>query len=106
MWADLLITNTSEVLTCRGPAPRCGPAQNEAGPIRHGTVASFEGRIVFVGTASEAGAIVRLTDTATVIDGTGCTLVPGFVDAHTHAVFAGDRRDELRQRLAGLTSAE
>jgi imidazolonepropionase len=106
MWADLLVTNTSEVLTCRGPAPRCGPAQNEVGAIRHGAVASFEGRIVFVGTTSEASASVRLTETATVIDGAGCTLVPGFVDAHTHAVFAGDRRHELRQRLAGATYAE
>jgi len=31
--------------------------------------------------------------------------VPGFVDAHTHAIFAGDRRDELRRRLAGATYA-
>jgi imidazolonepropionase len=40
------------------------------------------------------------------IDGRGRSLVPGFVDAHTHVVFAGDRREELRRRLAGATYAE
>jgi imidazolonepropionase len=41
-----------------------------------------------------------------VIDGRSLSVVPGFVDAHTHAMFAGDRRDELRRRLAGATYAE
>src|SRR5262249_51601269 len=40
------------------------------------------------------------------IDGSRWSAVPGFVDAHTHAIFAGDRRDELRRRLAGATYAE
>ena len=40
------------------------------------------------------------------IDARGCTVVPGFVDPHTHLVFAGDRRDELQRRLAGATYAE
>jgi imidazolonepropionase len=43
---------------------------------------------------------------ATVIDGRRLSLVPGFVDAHTHTMFAGDRRDELRRRLGGATYAE
>src|SRR6185295_2030664 len=41
-----------------------------------------------------------------VIDGRGRSLVPGFVDGHTHVVFAGDRREELRRRLAGASYAE
>src|SRR5262249_21901192 len=49
---------------------------------------------------------VALTPDATVIDARGGAVVPGFVDPHTHAVFAGDRREELRRRLAGLTYAE
>ena len=40
------------------------------------------------------------------IDAGGQSVVPGFVDAHTHAVFAGDRCQELRLRLAGATYAE
>ena len=41
-----------------------------------------------------------------VLDGRGKSMVPGFVDGHTHALFAGDRRDELRRRLAGASYAE
>jgi len=40
------------------------------------------------------------------IDARGGAVVPGFVDAHTHALFAGDRRDELRRRLAGASYAD
>jgi imidazolonepropionase len=40
------------------------------------------------------------------LDARGCAVVPGFVDPHTHAVFAGDRRDELRRRLAGASYEE
>ena len=40
------------------------------------------------------------------MDAVRLSIVPGFVDAHTHAIFAGDRRGELRRRLAGATYAE
>ena len=40
------------------------------------------------------------------LDATGGAVVPGFVDPHTHVVFAGDRRDELRRRLAGASYAD
>jgi imidazolonepropionase len=43
---------------------------------------------------------------AVVLDAAGGTVVPGFVDPHTHVVYAGDRREELRRRLAGATYAE
>jgi imidazolonepropionase len=43
---------------------------------------------------------------ATRIDASGCDVLPGFVDPHTHVVFAGDRRDELRRRLGGATYAQ
>ena len=43
---------------------------------------------------------------AQVIDARGRTVLPGFVDPHTHVVYAGDRRDELARRLAGATYAE
>ena len=106
MQADFLIDNADLVATCAGPAPRRGSAQRDINGIPNASVAGFEGRIVFVGSAADASNTVTLTANAQVIDGGGCTVVPGFVDPHTHLVFAGDRRDELRRRLAGATYAE
>jgi len=104
--ADFLIHNTSEVLTCAGPAPRRGRAQADAGSRARAVVASRDGTIVFVGDESEWTRAGTLTPDAVVLDARGGAVVPGFVDAHTHVVFAGDRRDELRRRLAGATYAE
>ena len=106
MIADFLIDNADLVATCAGPGPRRGSAQRDIGAIPNGSVAGFEGRIVFVGSAVDASKAVTLTATAQVIDAAGSTVVPGFVDPHTHLIFAGDRRDELRRRLAGATYAE
>ena len=106
MRADFLISQADLVATCAGPAPRRGPAQHEITAIPNASVAGLEGRIVFVGPAAECDAAITLTPNAKVIDARGCTVVPGFVDPHTHAVYAGDRREELRQRLAGATYAD
>jgi imidazolonepropionase len=104
--ADFLIRNTSEVLTCAGPAPRRGSAQADVGSRPRAIVAAREGTIVFVGDESDWRAAGSLTENAVVVDAEGGAVVPGFVDPHTHVVFAGDRRDELRRRLAGATYAE
>ncbi|HXI29998.1 MAG TPA: imidazolonepropionase [Vicinamibacterales bacterium] len=106
MIADFLIHNTSEVLTCAGPAPRIGPAQADAGSRPHAIVAARHGVIVFVGDEDEWRRTGSVAKDAVVLDARGGAVVPGFVDPHTHAVFAGDRRDELRRRLAGATYAE
>jgi len=104
--ADFLIDNADLVATCAGPGPRRGAAQRDISAIPNASVAGFEGRIVFVGPAADAAQTIALTADAEVVDGAGCTVVPGFVDPHTHLVFAGDRRDELRRRLAGASYAE
>ena len=106
MNADFFIHNTSEVLTCEGPAPRRGARQADAGPRADAVVAARDGRIVFVGSAADWSRGGTLTGDAVVLDAHGGAVVPGFVDAHTHVVFAGDRRAELRRRLAGATYAE
>jgi imidazolonepropionase len=104
--ADFLITNASEVLTCAGPAPRAGARQSDVGSLPRGVVAARNGVIVHVGTAEEWRRQGSLTAGGIVVDAGGGSVVPGFVDAHTHVVFAGDRRDELRRRLAGETYAQ
>ncbi len=106
MTADFLIQDADLVATCAGPGPRVGAAQNNISGIERGSVAGLDGRIVFAGPADDCDRAVTLAPTAQVIDGRGCTVVPGFVDPHTHLVFGGDRREELRRRLAGATYAE
>ena len=101
--ADFIIENATLVATCAGPAPRRGRAQHDISPIRNASIAAHDGRIVFVGSADDAARRVSLTANAVRVNASGCTVVPGFVDAHTHVVYAGDRRQELQRRLAGAT---
>jgi imidazolonepropionase len=104
--ADFVIRNASELFTCAGPAPRLRAAMGDAGRIENATLAALDGRIVFVGAATSAERQLELAPNATVINAEGCAVVPGFVDAHTHVVYLGDRRHELRRRLAGATYAQ
>ncbi|MBA3296005.1 MAG: imidazolonepropionase [Acidobacteria bacterium] len=106
LYADLLIRHAREILTCAGAAPLTGLRQRDVSPLRHASIASLAGRIVAVGPSTTLDSTITLTPGARVIDASACSIVPGFVDAHTHAIFAGDRRDELRRRLAGATYAE
>ena len=104
--ADFVIRHARQVLTCAGPAPRRGAAQRVASSISDGVVASRAGRIVFTGSETEFQGSVQATADAVIVDAGGGTVVPGFVDPHTHVIYAGDRREELRRRLAGATYAE
>jgi imidazolonepropionase len=104
--ADFVIDNAALIATCAGAAPRRGPAQHDISPVRQASVASAGGRIVYVGPAAGLARAVDVAADALRVDARGCVVVPGFVDAHTHVVFAGDRRQELQRRLAGATYAE
>jgi imidazolonepropionase len=104
--ADLIIRGARQLVTCSGEAPRRGPRQADVPVVPDGAVASLGGTIIYAGPASDMEAAVTPAPGARIVDASGCSIVPGFVDAHTHAVFAGDRRDELRRRLAGATYAQ
>jgi imidazolonepropionase len=104
--AMLLIRNIRQLITCAGRAPKRGSAQGDVPIIADGAVAAEGERIVFAGRDADLPEHVAKAAGAEVIDGRSLSVVPGFVDAHTHAMFAGDRRDELRRRLAGATYAE
>ena len=106
MRADFLIRNTAEVLTCAGPAPRLGARQADARAVPRAAIASYQGQIVFIGFETLLAAEVELTPDAVILDAHGGAVVPGFVDPHTHVIYAGDRREELRRRLAGATYAQ
>ena len=104
--ADFILLHASEMLTCAGGAPRRGAQQGRVERIEDGALAAFEGRLVFAGPAQALSQAIAPVPGAQVHDVHGCAIVPGFVDPHTHAVFAGDRRRELRRRLAGETYAQ
>ena len=74
--------------------------------VSDGAIAAEGERIVYAGPDGGLPRAIVEGTPAEVIDASDLSAVPGFVDAHTHAMFAGDRRDELRRRLAGATYAE
>lgn len=98
---DLIVQNTSELLTCDGDWR--GPAEAALAPIPRGVVGVRDGRVAFLGGELPAGAIGPGT---TVLDAAGGFVGPGFVDCHTHVVFAGDRSDEFEARCQGQTYLE
>lgn len=104
--ADFVLTHARQLITCAGPAPRRGAAQRAVEIVPDGALAASGGRIVFAGPSDRLAHAVTLEPGAFVAEVPHAAIVPGFVDAHTHAVFAGDRRDELRRRLGGETYAQ
>ncbi len=100
---DLLITQAAQVVTCSGDAPKRGKAMRDVGIIEHGGVAVKDGRIVAVGPTQDLAGRYRAKET---IDASGRVVLPGFVDAHTHVVYAGDRVAEFELRIGGVTYME
>jgi imidazolonepropionase len=102
---DFAIVNASQVVTVAGPPrPRTGAEMRELGIVTNGAVLVRDGRIAVVGARAEIDAL--LTDDVEIIDAGGRIVLPGFVDAHTHPVFAGNRADEFEQRASGVTYKE
>ena len=94
---DIFIKNANELITLKGPnKPRTKKEMNNLSIIHKGSIAIKNGKIFDVGK--------NLKYTAeTVIDATGKTVMPGFVDPHTHLVFSGSREFELDMKLRGFS---
>lgn len=104
MDADLLIVNASQLLTCASPhGPKRGVALADPGLIEDGALACLEGQIVAVGRTADLLAMLEDPDAAHIIDAAGKVVLPGFVDPHTHLLWAGDRVGEFEQRIAGAS---
>jgi len=77
-------------------------ADTGLGIVEDGVVASREGRIVYAGPRADAPAF----ESGDAIDCAGRWITPGFIDCHTHLVFAGNRAREFELRLAGASYEE
>ena len=100
--SSLALLHASQLITLVGP-PRARRRKelSELGIISDGAVMASGDKITHVGKSSE---IEKLCEHQTrVIDARGCVVMPGFVDAHTHLVFGGNRLDDFEARARGET---
>src|SRR5690606_37251136 len=98
--ADLLIHSAAQVVTCASDVPKRGAAMQDVGLISHGAVVVKDGRILAIGPTES---IRERYSALQVINASGQVVCPGFVDPHTHVVYAGDRLGEFEQRIRGAT---
>lgn len=101
----LAIVNCGQLVTLAGPArPRVRQELKELSIVANGIVLVRDGRIEAAGPRDEIEP--RKTPEYEVFDAGGRVVLPGFVDAHTHPVFAGTRVDEYELRASGATYQE
>jgi imidazolonepropionase len=99
--SSLVVLHASELVTLSGPKrPRIGTELSELGIIRDGGMLIRDGRIERVGQSDE---IEKNAGDAEIVDAHSRVVMPGFVDAHTHLVFAGNRLDDFERRSRGET---
>ncbi len=99
------ILHAAQLVTLAGPKrPRIGGEMRDLGIVGDGAMLVEDGQVVRTGPS---GAIQKVLPPQTqIIDASGKVVLPGFVDAHAHPVFAGDRVDEFEMRAQGATYEE
>src|SRR3954463_11527885 len=99
--SSLAVLHASQVVTLTGPKrPRIGAEMSELAIIREGGMLVRDGKIESVGLSDE---MEKNVGDAEIVDARGRSVMPGFVDAHTHLVFAGNRLDDFERRARGET---
>ncbi|MGH3100832.1 MAG: imidazolonepropionase, partial [Thermoleophilia bacterium] len=93
---DFLLTGAGQLVTCDP-----GLGEGPLGLVERGAVAAAGARVVYAGPEGSLPDL-ELAPEATRVDAGGLAVLPGFVDAHTHLVFAGDRAEEFAARLRGM----
>ncbi len=101
MNTDLLITGVTQLVTAEGAEAKRGRAMSALKIVNDAAMAVVDGRVAWVGRASD-----WTGDTAATVDVGGAAVVPGLIDPHTHAVWAGDRLADFEARAAGATYEE
>jgi imidazolonepropionase len=103
--STLAVINCKQVVTLAGPArPRAGAELRDLSIVAAGGIIVHDDRIEKVGSMKEIEPFIN--PSVEVVDAQGRVVLPGFVDAHTHPVFAGTRVDEFEERSAGATYQE
>jgi imidazolonepropionase len=99
---DIIVEHASELVTMAGSneRPRSGTAMRDLNIIPDGAVAIHAGVIVAVGKTEQ---VKDEFTSKKVIDASRKTVMPGFIDPHTHSVFAGYREHELEMKIQGKT---
>jgi imidazolonepropionase len=101
----LAILHAAQLVTLAGPKrPRVRGEMRHLGIVSDGAMLIKDGQIVQTGASDEIQK--ALPAQTQIIDATGKVVLPGFVDAHAHPVFAGDRVDEFEMRTQGATYEE
>lgn len=102
--ADLIIHNAGQLITCAsGGKPKRGTAMQDVGIIEDAAVAVTDGKITACGPTAD---IEARFDCHQTINAAGRVVCPGFVDPHTHIVFAGDRLNEFELKIKGADYLE
>jgi len=102
---QLAVWNCKQLVTLAGAArPRVRAEMRDLGVMADGAMLVRDGRVELTGTRAEIER--RVPAGAEIVDAGGRIVLPGFVDAHTHPVFAGTRADEFEERMQGVTYAE
>ena len=101
-----LILHASQVLTLAGSeGPRAGIEKGSLGILNDGAVLIVDGKIAAAGPSSRVLAHPK-AEGAQRVSAKGGVVAPGFVDAHTHPVFAAPRLDDFEGRIAGASYAD
>jgi imidazolonepropionase len=101
MKAEILITGISQLVTAEGVGPRHGQAMRELKIVKEAAIAISSSVILWTGKESEWRGEAEAT-----VDAGGRAVVPGLVDPHTHAVWAGNRLADFEARTSGSTYEE
>jgi imidazolonepropionase len=103
---NLFIRNIAQLVTVAadGRPTKPGPSMREIGVLGHAGVLCLEGRIAWAGSMDSLPH--DIPDSVPVLDATGKVVLPGFVDSHTHMMFAGHRAHEFALRARGATYQE
>ncbi|HEY7515954.1 MAG TPA: imidazolonepropionase [Vicinamibacteria bacterium] len=104
--ASFIVRRIGLLATLAGAAPRIGAAMRDLALRSDCALAAADGRILWIGDDRSVESAVRLAPEGECLDAQGGAVLPGFVDAHTHLAFAGERDEEIRQRLAGASYKE